>query len=202
MATAHPVDYTTVDAAAIAFGEMKKDGVRYSVPFLAPLFIKTPPLEVATHLAIGDDALPYATLKVPEGLVAFFRGIESAVLRTCQERKSEWFRNEPDDDELVAGFRSFVVAPDSVKVRVDGEVFTAFDESKLPVPAADVGPGTRGRAVLRLQGISFGRTEFGALWTLVQFRKDGVPRCLIDDEDDVDDADGCGDDELLEDEFM
>jgi hypothetical protein len=194
---ASPVAHTAVDARAIGFGPLGKDGALYSVPFQAPLFVKTPPLQVTTPLTIDGDRLSHAILQVPADLASFFVDVEKALLDACIEHKQEWFRGALDDGEVVAGFRSFIPSPDSLKVRIDEDV-SVFDQAKAPVPVEDVGAGTRARAVLRLEKITFGRTEFGALWTLAQLRKEGVPACLLDS-DDEDDED---DEVIIDGEFM
>ena len=197
MAASAPIAHTHVDPRAIGFGALSRDGTRYSVPFDAPLFVKTPALELVTPLAVNGDAQPHAMLQVPDDLARFFGDVEKAVLSACFEHKQDWFGGRLDDDELLTGFRSFIQPSACIKIRVDEDV-AVFDQAKLAVPITDVGPRTRARAVLRLDRITFGRTEFGVLWNLVQLRKEGVPPCLIDDDSEDD-----GDDEIIDDgEFM
>ena len=192
------VPHTDVDPGAIGFGALTKDDKRYSVTFDAPLLIKTPPLDVATPLTAEGDLMPYVKLEAPDDLARFFKDVEKAVMKACLEHRQDWFHGRLDDEELLAGFRSFLQPPAGIKVAVDQGV-AVFDQAKVPVPVESVGPGTRARAVLSLDKITFGRTEFGALWTLVQLRKEGVPVCLIDDDDDIE----SDDDEITEDgEFM
>ena len=198
-----PVAPAAVDPRAIGFGALSRDGTRYSVPFLTPLFVRTPALEVATPLEVNGETQPHAMLHVPDDLARFFSSVEKAVLDACIERKQEWFGGRRmEDDELIAGFRSFVQPPAGIKVKVDLDV-AVFDKEKTATDAADVEPGTRARAVLHLDKITFGRTEFGVLWRLVQLRKEpSVPACLINDSDD-DDDDATGDiDDIVDGEFM
>lgn len=201
-----PVQFRRVDPrqalAADAFLPIAKEGGVYVARLGAPLTVQTPAMALAT--AVWDDeeggTLPHAHLAMPPAFAEFAAGVEAAALGACLANKGAWFRRPVDDQTVVAGFKHMCKPSGHIKVGVaDG--LAAFDHAGEPVPPASLAEGTEVRCILRLDGLTFGRTEFGALWTLLQAQTrppappaPQPPRCLISaDEDDDGSAGGSAD---------
>lgn len=168
---------------SLAFDPVEREGKLYVVKLRPKMVVVTPPMTLASSLVDGDgEPLPFASLAPPAQLASFLRRVESAALAACLANKADWFRKDLDDDALRAGFKSFLRANGTLKVKVPDDL-AAFDASKKPVAPGDVSPGAQVRGILELAKISFGKTEFGAMWKLVQLREMSVPECLIDDAD-------------------
>lgn len=158
------------DAAMPAgFHPMRKSGSVYYVPFDAPLRVQTS----TTRLEAHDHSA--ATLRVSKDFASFLNAVEESVFDAALQRRKVWFKKELGEDELRAGFKSFL-ADDTVEVKVADDC-VAFDENGEQV---DLPVGSRVRCILELTGVCFGRTEFGCMWTLVQAQKLSSPKCLID----------------------
>lgn len=150
------------------FQQMRKTGNVYYVPFDEPLRVQSP----ATKLESHDQST--ATLAISKDFTKFLRRIEEFVFDEALERRKTWFKKDLSEDELRAGFKSFV-GDASVEVKVDDEC-VAFDETGDQI---ELSPGSRVRCILELTGVCFGRTEFGCMWTLLQAQKSSSPKCLI-----------------------
>jgi hypothetical protein len=180
---------------SLAFDPIEREGKLYVVKLRPKLVVVTPPMALASSLVDADgEALPFASLGPSAQFGGFLRRVEAAVLAACIANKADWFRKDLDDDALRSGFKTFLRANGTVKVKVPDEV-AAFDASAGAVVPGDIAAGAQVRAILELAKISFGKTEFGAMWKLVQIREVTVPRCLIDDTGD--DAAGSDDDDFL-----
>jgi hypothetical protein len=166
---------------SLAFDPIEREGKLYVVKLQPKITIVTPPMTLASSLVDEDgEALPFASLAPSAQFGGFLRRVEAAVLAACIAHKAEWFRRDLDDDALRSGFKTFLRPNGTVKVKVPDEV-AAFDASAGAVVPGDIAAGAQVRGVLELAKISFGKTEFGAMWKLVQVREVTVPRCLIDD---------------------
>lgn len=150
------------------FQAMRKNGSVYYVPFDEPLRVQTP----ATRLEACDQNT--ATLAVSKDFAKFLGRIDEFVFGEALERRKTWFKKDLGEDELRAGFKSFI-ADNTVEVKVDDEC-VAFDENGDQI---DLPVGSRVRCILELTGVCFGRTEFGCMWTLLQAQKSTSPKCLI-----------------------
>lgn len=191
------------ELAPAAFAPVHKSGNAYAARLHAPLLVQTPPVTVLS--ALEDDAA-HAHLKVASSrrLAEFLERVEDRLLATCLECKASWFPRTVDDDVLRASFKSFCRAG-ALKVRVPRDVLV-FDEAGQLVAREAAAPGTTVRCLLELSRVTFGRTEFGAMWSLVQAQvappppppPPSPPRCLIDpslgDEDQVE-GEGDGEDQ-------
>lgn len=187
-----PVHYKAVDLGTLEFGAMERDGKLYSVRLQPKAVIQTPLVKLTSPLVDSDgELLTFAHVAPPPAFVSFFRRAEAAILDACLANKLEWFKKDLDDDVLRTGFKSFLKPNGTIKLKVPEDV-AAFDAARTPVAPGDVAPGTQVRCILELAKISFGKTEFGASWKLVQIQAAATPPCLIDDsvdapEDDDDD---------------
>ena len=186
-----PVFYRHVDPAnRLAPEAFLPAGDRVAL-LAAPLLVQTPTVMLASPVWEDDDAPPpHAHLALPPAFAAFAAEVEAAVLRAALANKQAWFRGPVDDRTVVAAFKQLCKASGHLKVALPGAV-EVFDPSGEPLRAADLGVGDHVRCILRLDGIVFGRTEFGAMWTLVQAQTrppapppPPPPRCLLSPEDD------------------
>lgn len=171
----------------LAFCPIEREGKLYVVKLKDRVVVQTPVMTLTTPLVDGDgDPLPFATLAAPGPFGAFVRRVEGLVLDACLANKADWFRKDLDDDALRAGFKSFLRPNGTLKVKVPEDA-AVFDADKRPIAPGDLGAGTQVRAILELSRVSFGKTEFGAMWRLVQARAVATPQCLIEDtQDDLD----------------
>jgi hypothetical protein len=175
-----------------AFQPVQKVQNMYVAPLQEPMVVQTPVLTLAAALEADDDeeestraAYPtHAQLVLPRPFAAFARDAEGLVLAAALANKVEWFRRSLDDEVLQARFKAFCrttregathlrvrLAPDFALFDVDG---TILDRAPAHAPL---------RCVLQLSRVCFGRTEFGASWTLLQAQlapAPAAPKCLID----------------------
>lgn len=205
-----PHYYSKVDPAAAASGfeDVRKVGSLYAAPLRTPLVVQTPALTLVSPLR-DEDGAPVTTahLKLPRGFDAFASDVESAVLAAALENKEAWFRRPLDDDVIRASFKAFAKGG-TLKVRWprDAPVFDE-DGALTDADAADaVQPGARVRCLLELSRVTFGRTEFGAKWTVLQARaapgKQAVT-CAIDPSvEDPEPAEPAGDDDAEARDFL
>lgn len=176
-----------------AFEPLDKQGGMYVAKLTAPLAVQTPPVTLLSPLE-DDDGTPcsHAHLAVPPALFAFLQDAEARVLAACVANKADWFRRPVDDQTLRAGFKRCCQADEGggeagvVKVKVPRDALVFQPDGTLLCRDA-VGAGTSVRVILELSRVCFGRTEFGALWSLVQAQTvpppappPPPPRCLID----------------------
>lgn len=188
MASRSPRLYKQVDLADLNFAPLEKEGRSYVVRLDPPLVLQTPALALATPLADADDeASPFAYVQPAGGFAEFLRAAEDTLLRKCLENKREWLRKDIEDDALKASFKSlFRPAGFRLKVSQDVEV---FDAAKNPTTPADFQAGTMIKCILVLKQLTFGKTEFGAIWRLTQAQAVPQPTCLIGDSESESDAD-------------
>lgn len=176
------------ELCAASFGPIQKSGTAYAARLHRPLLVQTPPVTVLSAL---EDDVAHVHLKVAprSRLGDFLERVEDRLLSTCLESKATWFPRTVDDDVLRASFKSFFRAG-ALKVRVPRDVLL-FDEAGQLVGREAAAPGTSVRCLLELSRVTFGRTEFGAMWTLVQAQvapppppppapAPSPPKCLID----------------------
>jgi len=177
--------------APAAFLPLEKHGGMYVAKLATPLLVQTPPLALLSPLEDDDGhPLPYAHLAVPRAFLRFLQDAEERVFQACVENKGQWFRRAVEDQTLRASFKQFCKPSEDgggvLKIKVPRDVLV-FDSQGTLLRSADVGTGATMRALLELSRVCFGRTEFGALWTLTQAQTapsppppPPPPRCLID----------------------
>lgn len=175
--------------ASTAFLPMEKAAGLYVARLATPLLVQTPPLTLVSPLDDEDGTpLPHAHLSLPRGFRQFAEAAEERVLAACLANKAAWFRRPMEDQSLRASFKQFCKAGGdaeggTLKIKVPRDALV-FDSQGQVLCRADVQPGTRVRALLELSRVCFGRTEFGAMWSLVQAQTAPAPppppRCLID----------------------
>lgn len=189
-----PVFYRRADAEAClsAFQPLRREGATRVAELVQPLVIQTPTVTLASPLHHGDEeATTHAHLALPPAFGQFAAEVEAQVLQAALDHKAEWFSADVDDDTLVAAFRELYKPSGHLKVQLDPDM-TVFDTEGGLLSPADVSPGHAIRCILRLDRITFGRTEFAAEWSLVQAQarpapapaQPAPPRCLISAEDD------------------
>lgn len=183
-----PRYFSSVDLASAldpctAFEELQKQGNLYVAPLAAPLLVQTPPLTLGSPLEDEDGSpLPHAHLGLPKAVEHFARAAERAVLEAALTNKAAWFRRPIEDASLRASFKQFC-REGHLKVRVPRDALV-FDSGGTLVTRESVAVGSSARCLLELSKVCFGRTEFGAMWTLVQAQLAAAPppppRCMID----------------------
>lgn len=184
-AAASPQYYKHVDLAAhlTAFLPLEKLGGSYVTRLATPLLVQTPVLALASPLDDHEgEPVPNAYLTLPKGFQQFAQDTEAAVLEACLANKAEWFRRPLEDDSLRASFKEFCKGQ-HLKIKVPRDALV-FDSQGSLVEREGVAPGTSVRCLLELSKVCFGRTEFGAMWTLRQAQTAPAPppppRCMID----------------------
>ncbi len=182
--------------APSAFLPVEKTGGLYAARLAAPLLVQTPPLALVSPLDDEDGTpLPHAHVSLPRAFLQFATEAEERVLAACLANKAEWFRRPMEDQSLRASFKQFCKAAGGgvLKIKVPRECLV-FDSQGGVLERGDLRPGASVRAILELSRVCFGRTEFGAMWSLVQAQTVPAPppppRCLIDPGADAEDA--CG----------
>jgi len=182
-----PVYYRHLDlAAALApdrFLPLDKVGGLYVARLRAPLLVQTPPLTLASPLDDEDGSpLPHAHVSVPRAFQAFVQRAEELVLEACLANKASWFRRPLEDDSLRASFKTFYKPGGALKIKVPRDALV-FDAAGQVLCREDVVPGTAVRCLLELSRVCFGRTEFGAMWSLAQAQTAPAPppppKCMI-----------------------
>lgn len=182
--------YKHVDVSAAlapdAFLPMEKVGTMYVARLARPLLVQTPVLSLASPLEEDEDEQPvvHAHLALPPAFAAFVAGAEAAVLEACLANKQVWFKRRLSDESLRARFKEFYKASSGhLKVRVPRDMLVFDAEGRL-VPRGSVEAGGSLRCILQLAKVCFGRTEFGAMWSVVQAQTAPAPppppKCLID----------------------
>lgn len=178
---------TAVELGPDAFEGVQKTGNAYSARLRHPVLVQTPAVVLLSSL---DDAdVGHAHLKVSSSprFVQFVERVEEALLATSLQSKDAWFRHEVHDDVLRASFRSFYKAG-ALRVRVPQDALV-FDEEGRVAGRDAVLTGSTLRCLLELSKVTFGRTEYGAMWSLVQAQvvpppppppPPAAPKCLID----------------------
>lgn len=172
-----------IDSALNAFSSIEKCGTVYIAKLEAPLLVQTPPLTLATHLEDDEGSpLTHAHLVLPPAFAEFAHAVEAKVLDSCLANKASWFRRPMDDDSLRAGFKAFC-RDKNLKIKLPRDVLF-FDANGHLLSRTDIPQGSTIRCILELSRISFGRTEFGSVWSLLQAQTAPPPlpppKCLID----------------------
>lgn len=181
-----PVHFTRVDPSSLAFQPMRRDASKYVVPLTRDLLVVTPPLGVSPLVDDEGEACAVVWLRATAGPFAdFARAVETSVLDRVIANKREWLRKDVPDDSLRTSFKSFL-SPEGLRVKGGADV-AAFGADRSLTDLSLV-RGPRVRAVLSLRAVTFGKTEFGCLWRLVQVIDAPEPACLFQD-DPADDAD-------------
>ena len=202
-----PPYYARVDLERdVSFASCEKEGGMYVVRLDPPLLVQTPVVEVASDL---DQDEAFAYLEPRGAFLQFVRDVEAFIVSEAIRHKAEWLPRLPhvDDEDLSRRFRSFVAeseagGPRRLKTRVLPASFVAYDEAGVECEGV-VRAGSTVRAVMELSRVCFGRSEFGALWRLLQTRAASpAPPCLIDvsremEDDDEEDAPIIDDDILF-----
>ena len=185
-----PLFYRRVDTAAALAPEAFEPMDGATARLRAPLLVQSPTVVLASPTWDDGECPPHVHLAVRPPFAAFATEAEEAVLRAALANKDDWFRGRADDRTIVAAFKPLCKATGHLKVALPPEV-QVFDASGELLAAADLAVGDHVRCILRLDGITFGRTEFGAMWTLVQAQTrppppapPSPPRCLLSAEDD------------------
>lgn len=168
---AEVVYYTDADPNVDEFLSMRKvDGV-YIVPFKKPLVIQTPILKIT------DLTKSSASLKVTRGFSKFVNEFEDSILLATKKHKSEWFKDEIDDDTIENGLKSFLTDDGDLKVKVSEDLASFDEDGNFLGDGFDVPAGVR--CILEVSGICFGSIEFGAIFTLAQMQVARLPKCAI-----------------------
>lgn len=193
-----PLHYMAADLpAALApsrFLGLEKTGGLYTARLAEPLVVQTPPLVLASPLDDEDgNPLPHCHVTLPAVFRHFVQQAEELVLEACLVNKAGWFRRHLDDDSLRASFKPFCKPGGALKIKVPRDALV-FDSDGMLLRREEVEPGTSVRCLLELSRVCFGRTEFGAMWSLVQAQcaparpaPPPPPRCMIDPTADDDD---------------
>lgn len=184
-----PVYYKHVDLdvalAPEAFAPLEKVGPVYVARMAQPLLVQTPPVTLASPLDDEDGTpLPHVHITLSRQFQQFVQRAEDLVLSACLANKVAWFRRPLEDASLRASFKPFFKAGSgTLKVKVPRDALV-FDDSGILLCHEDVPPGTSVRCLLELSRVCFGRTEFGAMWSLRQAQRvaspAAQPKCMID----------------------
>lgn len=180
-----PAYYKQVDLEAhlTAFLPLEKLGGSYVARLARPLLVQTPVLELSSPLDDDEgEPVAHAHLTLPRGFQQFAQATEAAVLEACLANKAEWFRRPLEDASLRASFKEFCKGQ-HLKIKVPRDALV-FDSQGTMVKREGIAPGASVRCLLELSKVCFGRTEFGAMWTLRQAQTAPAPppppRCMID----------------------
>jgi hypothetical protein len=117
-----------------------------------------------------------AVLKVPGKFANFVRKLEGSVLEATKSHRSEWFKEDIDDDTIEEGFKSFLDG-DVLRVKVD-EDLASFDEHENLIDN-DLEAPSGLRCILEASEISFGKSEFGVVFSMSQAQVAKPPKCKI-----------------------
>ena len=125
-----------------------------------------------------QDSLATKTVnvKVPEGTIDIFKGIDEELLSQAKASKVEWFGKELSDETIVNAFQESVT--DGILgaslASVKGQVTTtAFDTQKNSVELQAVKSESKCDVVLELAGLWFLKKSFGPIWRVLQVRVRG-----------------------------
>ena len=177
-----PQYFKTVDLASLTILPITKESKSYIARIEPRLVIQTPPIQVTSPLVCDGDHMPFVYLRVTGPFEKYLKETEEKVLNFCVAHKKDWLKRDLDDDAIRHCFKSFF-KDDSIKVMVPEDV-VVFDATKSTIDRD--GLGNNVRAILELNRIVFGKTEFGAMWRVLQLQTVESPRCLIDDSLDTD----------------
>jgi len=167
--------FRNVDVDALSFCDtLVRDGAVYVAALDPPLTVGTTTVTMAS--GIVEDS--FAHIKVGGSLLEFFKAVERKVQDTAVAKKAGWFREDISDELISSSFKTFVT-DSTVKVRVSDDV-AAFNNAKAKIDLP--GAGARVKAVLELARVTFGKTQFGLVWTLRQVKCIGESVYLFDDD--------------------
>lgn len=200
-APVRPVFYRSVHSPDVlapdAFLPAERSGGLHVARLKAPLLVQSPTVTLASPLWEDDcdgepGPPPHAHLAVPEAFAGFAGDVENAALAAALAHKDAWFKGRVDERTIVAAFKPMLKpATGHLKVALGAEGAEVFDPAGALLHPGALAVGDRVRCILRLDGIVFGRTEFGAMWTLVQAQARPAappppppPTCLLSAEDD------------------
>lgn len=155
----------------IKFESMRKVGTVYFVPFSKPVRVQTPVLKL-----VEFDAS--ASFKVPRSFAAFVANFEEHLFRAAVANKKLWFKKDLSVESLRTSFKTFL-AGCTFRAKIADDV-AAFDDEGDHMDPAEIPLPTGVRCILELDGICFGRTEFGGMWSISQLRATEARKCLID----------------------
>ncbi|AGE56364.1 hypothetical protein PBCVNEJV1_611L [Paramecium bursaria Chlorella virus NE-JV-1] len=162
------VYYEDASTEVGSFSDMRKNGGVYVVPF-SSIVVQTPVLVL--EKLVGKSAF----LKVPRKFAAFVEEIEGSILEATKRNKSMWFREDLDEETITAGFKSFLDG-NVMKVKVDDDC-AIFDERENLIE--DFETPARVRCILEASDISFGKLEFGVVFSMTQVQLVKHPKCKI-----------------------
>lgn len=155
----------------IKFESMRKVGTVYFVPFSKPVRVQTPVLKL-----VEFDAS--AAFKVPRSFAAFVANFEEHLLLAVSANKKLWFKKDLSEESLRSSFKTFLSGC-TFRAKVGDDV-AAFDDEGDHMDTAEIRLPMGVRCILELDGICFGRTEFGGMWSISQLRATEPRKCLID----------------------
>lgn len=161
-----------------------RDGNVYISRRDTPFLVHTPPLRLAGPLATADgETEDFVLLKPKAAALELFKTVEAQAMAMAFENKSTWFREDISDETIMASFKSFVDGENGViRVRVS-ESLVMYDAAKNLIEGSHPVQGARVKAVLELARITFGKTQFGLVWTLRQIKVADVPATYLFDDD-------------------
>lgn len=155
----------------IQFESMRKVGTVYFVPFSKPVRVQTPVLKLVEFESS-------AAFKVPRSFAAFVANFEEHLFRAAVANKKLWFKKDLSEEALRSSFKTFLSGC-TFRAKVGDDV-AAFDDEGDHMDPAEIRPPIGVRCILELDGICFGRTEFGGMWSISQLRATEARKCLID----------------------
>jgi hypothetical protein len=160
--------FEDIEAAAKDFSEMTKENGMYTVKF-APIYIQTPVVILEEHQWRS------AVLRLPQKFCDFVESIEKSIEEAAKENRGKWFKAPLEDEDISQGLKTFL-SGNTLKVKV-GEDFVLFDHAETCVD--DIQTPVKVRCILKTSEISFGKSEFGTIFTLKQAQLAKTPKCKI-----------------------
>ncbi|AGE50142.1 hypothetical protein ATCVCanal1_316R [Acanthocystis turfacea Chlorella virus Canal-1] len=160
--------FEDIEASARDFSEMSKEKGMYAVKF-TPIYVQTP------VLVLEDYQRRSAILRLPQKFCDFVASVEKSVGEAAKENREKWFKAPLDDDDIAQGLKTFL-SGDTLTVKVD-EDFALFDHTETCVD--DIKTPVKVRCILKTSEISFGKSEFGTIFTLKQAQLAKTPKCKI-----------------------
>ncbi|AGE55616.1 hypothetical protein ATCVMN08101_349R [Acanthocystis turfacea Chlorella virus MN0810.1] len=160
--------FEDVEPVAKDFSELTKENGIYTVKF-APIYIQTP------VVVLEEYQRRSAILRLPQKFCDFVASVEKSVGEAAKENREKWFKAPLDDDDIAQGLKTFL-SENTLKVKVD-EDFALFDQTETCVD--DIKTPVKVRCILKTSEISFGKSEFGTIFTLKQAQLVKTPKCKI-----------------------
>ena len=153
------------------FGNLRKENGVYFAPLKKPVMIQTPVLRLKEPIS-GISTM----LKVSGGFAKFVKSHEENILSITKTNKTEWFKDDIDDNVIESGFKSFLDV-DQLKVKISDD-FASFDTDGDFIDSTFCTPAEV-RCILKISGVWFGSVEFGSIMSLVQTQLVKLPKCSI-----------------------